>query len=104
MTAETRPMTAGEARSFDRFSVANAVAVEQALDCGCEPYRDVFTYRRWKAQGFQVQRGEMSIRLPLIYARTEKDPETGEERTTRRRGRSAVFCRHQVQPIGEGRE
>ncbi len=104
MQEQTRQMTAVEARSFDRVSVANSVTVQRALDCGCQPYQSVFTYRRWKAQGFQVQRGEKSIRLPLIYARTEKDPETGEERTTRRRGRSAVFCRHQVQPIGEGRE
>ncbi len=104
MQDQTRQMTAAEARTFEHVSVANSVAVLQALDCGCQPYRDVFTYRRWKAQGFQVQRGEKAIRLPLIYARTEKDPETGEERTTRRRGRSAVFCRHQVEPIGEGRE
>ncbi len=98
MQDQTRQMTAGEALSFERYSVANAAAVAEALGCGCEPYRNVFTYRRWKAQGYQVQRGEKSIRLPLIYARTEKDPETGEERTTRRRGRSAVFCRCQVQP------
>lgn len=57
---------------------------------------------RWKAQGFQVQRGEKAIRLPLIYQRTEKDPETGEERSTRRMGRSAVFCRCQVRPIEGG--
>ena len=100
MRTQVRPMTADEARSFDRVSVANAVAVQQALDCGCQPYRSVFTYRRWKAQGFQVQRGEKAIRLPLIYARTEKDPETGEQRTARRRGLSAVFCRCQVQPTG----
>ena len=102
MQEQTRQMTAAEARSFDRVSVANAATVLQALGCGCQPYQDVFTYRHWRALGQQVQRGEKAIRLPLIYARTEKDPETGEERTTRRRGRSAVFCRCQVQPIGEG--
>jgi hypothetical protein len=95
-------MTAEEARSFDSFSVANAVTVEQALPCGCEPYVDVFTYRRWQAQGMQVQRGEKAIRLPLIYQRTEKDPETGEETTARRMGRSAVFCRCQVKPREAG--
>ncbi len=104
MATTTPTFTPETARRFDRYSAANAVAITQALGCNYQPYQDVFTYRRWKAQGFQVQRGEKSIRLPLIYARTEKDPETGEERTTRRRGRSAVFCRHQVQPIGEGRE
>ena len=81
--------------------MANAISVKEALPCGCEPYRDVFTYRRWRAQGFQVQKGQKAIRLPLIYQRTEKDPETGEETTTRRMGRSAVFCRCQVKPIRE---
>ena len=104
MKAETRPMTAGEALSFERYSVANAAAVAEALGCGCRPYQDVFTYRRWRALGQQVQRGEKAIRLPLIYARTETDPETGEQHTRRRMGRSAVFCRCQVQPSGEGRE
>lgn len=90
------------ARHFDRYSVANAVTVKSALACGCEPYVDVFTYRRWQAQGMQVQRGEHAIRLPVIYAREETDPETGETRSRRRFGKSAVFCRHQVKAIGEG--
>jgi len=101
MATNSQKFTPETARHFDRFSVANAVAVKQALPCGCEPYRDVFTYRRWKAQGFQVQRGERAIRLPLVYAREAVDPETGETRSERRLGRSAVFCRHQVKPIGE---
>ena len=99
MTRDTRTFTPETARQFDRFSVANAVTVKEALPCGCEPYVDVFTYKRWKAQGFQVQRGEKAIRLPVIYLRREKDRETGEETTTRRTGRSAVFCRCQVEPI-----
>jgi hypothetical protein len=103
MAISTPTFTPDTARHFDRYSVANAVAVKEALPCGCEPYVDVFTYRRWKAQGFQVQKGEKAIRLPLIYQRTETDPETGKETTTRRTGRSAVFCRCQVRPIREGR-
>ena len=96
MATSRSTFTPETARQFDRFSVANAVAVKQALPCGCEPYVDVFTYKRWKAQGFQVQRGEKAIRLPLIYLRTRADPETGDERQERRMGRSAVFCRCQV--------
>jgi hypothetical protein len=99
MASNRETFTPETARHFDRYSVANAVAVKQSLPCGCEPYRDVFTYLRWKAQGFQVQRGEKAIKLPLIYGRTESDPETGEARTVRRVGRSAVFCRCQVKPI-----
>jgi hypothetical protein len=102
MATSTPTFTPETARRFDRFSVANAVTVKQGLPCGCEPYVDVFTYRRWRAQGFQVQRGEKAIRLPLIYQRRETDPETGKESTTRRVGRSAVFCRCQVRPIREG--
>ena len=103
MASDTRSFTPETARHFDRYSVANAVKVKESLPCGCEPYQDVFTYRRWRAQGYQVQRGEKAIRLPLIYARTERDPDTGEERTERRMGRSAVFCRHQVKPIANRR-
>jgi hypothetical protein len=102
MSTNTPTLTPETAKQFDRYSVANAVTVKQALPCGCEPYVDVFTYRRWQAQGMQVQRGEKAIRLPLIYQRTEKDPETGEETTARRMGRSAVFCRCQVKPKEAG--
>ena len=99
----THAFTPETARQFDRFSVGNAAAITEALSCDCEPYQDVFTYRRWKAQGFQVQRGEKALKLPLIYRRTERDPKTGEEKTSKRVGRSALFCRCQVQRVeGEG--
>ena len=99
MSTSTPTFNPQTARQFDRFSVAHAVTVKESLSCGCEPYVDVFTFNRWRAQGFQVQRGEKAIRLPLIYSRTETDPETGEEHTTQRKGRSAVFCRCQVKAI-----
>ncbi len=99
MSTSTPRFTSETARQFDRFSVANAVTVKRSLPCGCEPYVDVFTYRRWKAQGFQVQRRQKAIKLPLIYKRSETDPKTGEQTETRRIGSSAVFCRCQVNPI-----
>jgi len=104
MSISTPTFTPETARQFDRYCVSNAVTVKQSLPCGCEPYVDVFTYRRWMAQGFQVQKGEKAIRLPLIYKRSERDPETGAETVTRRRGRSAVFCRCQVRPSCGGTE
>jgi len=55
MSTSTPTFTPETARRFDRYSVANAVMLKEALPCGCEPYIDVFTYRRRKAQGFQVQ-------------------------------------------------
>jgi len=101
MASDPHSFTPETARQFDRYSIANAVTVKQSLPCGCEPYVDVFTYSRWKAQGFQVQRGEKAVRLPLIYSRTDTDPQTGEVHTSRRIGRSAVFCRCQVKPVGQ---
>ncbi len=43
MPTSTRTFTSETAREFDRYSVANAVTLKEALPCGCEPYRDVFT-------------------------------------------------------------
>ena len=100
MKRATEQMTADDARRFDGASIPNTIAVLTALECNCQPYQDVFTYNRWKAQGFQVQRGEKSIRLPLFYSREVEDKKTGERRTEKRRGSSAVFCRCQVKPAG----
>jgi hypothetical protein len=104
MSTTTPTLTPETARQFDRYSVSNAVTLKEALPCGCEPYIDVFTYRRWRAQGFHVQKGERAIRLLLIYQRAEKDAKTGEKTVTRRMGRSAVFCRCQVRPSNGGRK
>ena len=104
MGNDSRSMTAAEARQFNTFSVANTIAVESALNCGCEAYRDVFTYNRWKAQGFQVQRGQKAIRLPLVRVVDREDPKTGKTETRRILGRSAVFCRCQVKPIERRRQ
>lgn len=101
MATRTRSFDPETARHFDRFSVANAVTVKQALPCGCEPYQDVFTYNRWKAQGYQVQRGEKALRLPLVKSVTDTDPDTGKESVRRILSRSAVFCRCQVKPARE---
>ena len=100
MSTTTPSFTPETARSFDRYSVANAVAIREALSCDCQPYQDVFTYRRWQAQGYQVQRGQRSIRLPLVKLVERENAETGKVETRRLLTRSAVFCRCQVQPSG----
>ena len=93
----TRPtMTADQATMFPRYSPANAATVKTVLDCGCEPYQDVFTYNRWKAQGYQVMRGQRAVKIPVIVTAENEDGEA-----IRRLWRSAVFCRHQVKRIGE---
>jgi len=90
-------MSAEQARQFDGVSVANYAAAKMAFAaCGCEPYSDVFTFRRWKAQGYYVRRGEHGVRLPIVKTRAYEDRETGEEKTARILGASHVFCRHQV--------
>ena len=89
-------ITAEQAKSFNRYSVANAHQVESRLDCGCQPYRDVYTYIRWQAQGYQVMRGQKAIKLPVIK---EQENEDGEVK--RRFWKAAVFCWHQVKEIGK---
>lgn len=104
-TVNHTPMTAAQATHFDRYSAANVQTVKSALHCGCEPYKDVFTYRRWQALGYQVQKGQKSIKIPIMKAipvTGDTDPVTGDttapgSRTIR--GTGAVFCRCQVQPI-----
>ena len=93
------PLTADQAKRFDRTSTANFQIVALAAaarGCSCEPYVDWFTYRRWQAQGFQVQRGQHGVKLttwiPVI------DKETGEQ-TGKRPRTASVFCRCQVKPI-----
>jgi hypothetical protein len=94
----SQKMSAEQARQFDAISVANYAAAKAAFAaCGCESYADVFTFKRWKAQGYYVRRGEHGVRLPIVKTRAIDDKETGEEKTIRIMGSSHVFCRHQVE-------
>ena len=89
------PMTEEESRTFQGFSVANAARVMLALEqrgCACEPYADVFTFRRWLPQGRVVKKGEKGIPLPVVVE-TEADEEQEERRMLRT---SYVFCRCQT--------
>ncbi len=94
VTATRSTLTAAEAISFNRYSAANASQVQARLSCGCEPYKDVFTYNRWRAQGYQVMRGQKAVKLPIIIEK-EEDGEVKKRFWT-----AAVFCRHQVKAIG----
>lgn len=90
-------MTATEARTFHHMSIANMVQVKSALRCACDPYQDVFTFNRWRAQGFSVRRGEHGIRIATISVHAMEDKQTGEMRQVRRPWTSYVFCRCQVE-------
>ena len=96
MSIETPEMSAEAAREFDHFSVHNAVQAQQACPEGtCEAYSDIFTYRRWRAQGYQVQRGERGTPVITWLAATSSD-ENGDSITVRHATRTVLFCRHQV--------
>ena len=90
-------MTAKQARTFEHgySQVHAAILANAALEKGCQcvPYVDWFTYKRWLAQGFQVQKGEHGIRL-VRFITAEKD---GKKRTFPKR--YSVFCRCQVKEI-----
>ena len=102
MTTETKQskpaMTPTEAVAFEGYSVANALTVTSNLDCGCKPYVDVFTYRRWAAQGYQVQSDQKGIKVPVMSTQRIVDEETGDVTFKTFRKNSALFCKHQVAP------
>lgn len=94
-------MTTNEAKTFtDGYSKSNAAILANIAagnGCSCKPYVDWFTYKRWTAQGFQVQRGQKSTHLPR-YIVVESLHEDGTIKTTTIKKTSCVFCRCQVQP------
>jgi hypothetical protein len=104
MARGTKPtMTAEQARSFERLSALSYAQLADQLECGCEPYRDTFTFGRWRAQGYHVRRGERAYRFQSwieVGNDPDNDPEDGsEDRNPRLIPRMlAVFCRHQVEP------
>ena len=89
-------MTATQATTFDSYSVGNAAYLDSILACGCAPYVDIFTFKRWIAQGLVVRKGQKAIKVPVLKS-TTTDEETQEVKklfTT-----ASLFCRHQVKPI-----
>lgn len=103
---KTQQMTASEAKSFEHgLSKKNYLIVKMLLaskpePCECEPYEDVFTYRRWVAQGFYVVRGSKAIKAPLVRTGSKevKNTTTGkmEKSFWRVLTVSYLFCRCQV--------
>ena len=92
-------LTSEQARTFGRYSVGNAAQVMTALSCGCEPYVDVFTFGRWIAQGYAVQKGQKALRLSVVRESVREDKETGELTVRKVFVAGAVFCRCQVAVI-----
>lgn len=95
---EAHAMTAAQATTFANRSLKHEVILAETADekgCTCAAYRDWFTYRRWQALGFQVQKGEHGVKLTTWITYEDKD---GKERS-RPKG-TTVFCRCQVKPKG----
>jgi hypothetical protein len=88
-------LTSDEARTLDTTLTKNALIVATTLECRCEPYRDVFTFRRWLAQGQAVRQGEKGLRLLYIGNEEQEGPD-GTVEMKRVKSRSVVFCRCQV--------
>ena len=89
-------MSATEALDFRHFSVHNAVQAQLACpEASCEAYRDVFTRRRWRAQGYAVRKGEQGTAIPIWISTTSREDD-GDDKPVQRSKRVFVFCRHQV--------
>ena len=98
-------MTAEQAATFERRSLTNEVILAQAAadrGCDCQAYRDWFTYNRWQAQGYQVQKGEKGVRLTTFLETERTDEKTGKVIKSSRPWSSVVFCRCQVKPKAKG--
>jgi hypothetical protein len=110
-------MTAEDATAFVGFSNSSAAQVIEAIEartaegihasCTCEPYTDTFTFNRWKALGFSVQKGEKALRIATFAecgagksADVPGAEETeGDAKKARLRPVTAfLFCRCQVCP------
>jgi antirestriction protein ArdC len=97
---KTHDMTAEQAVSFRSFSVQNAstlLAEAEKRGCACQPYADWFTYKRWLAQGQQVQKGQHGVKLPVVIESVTTDG-NGKEQVKTFPRMTTVFCRCQVKP------
>lgn len=87
-----------DARTFASYSVRNAAIVRQVLACDCEPYEDVFTMRRWNAQGRKVVKGQRGHAIPVLIPVVYEDEDGTEQYATETRTVN-VFCRCQTEPL-----
>jgi len=94
--AAKNPYTAETAKEFAHHSATNSTTLETISNirgCTCKPYTDWFTYNRWQAQGFQVQKGEHGTKIGVQIVKDENGKEVTQWT------RSTVFCRCQVKEI-----
>jgi len=97
-------MTAQEATQFDGYSMANAMIVSAAAakrGCQCRPYEDWYTYKRWQAQGYQVQRGERGVRLSTFVTMTKTDEDLDDSTESPAQSNSAEFDKGNKVVVGK---
>jgi hypothetical protein len=84
-------------REFSHYSARNAALAQANCPANtCQAYRDIFTYRRWRALGEQVAKGAHGTRL-LTRIPIVRKTDTGEEEIVGSRGKTTVvFCRHHL--------
>ena len=104
---KSKAMTPDEARSFSRYSMANAaialieLKARGVCDGTCNPYKQVFTFNRWLAQGYVPIKGQHGVKLGIIIPTTKIEIKDGKEVVTEggRPWSTTVFCFHQVKPV-----
>ncbi len=92
-------MTAADAQTFSHTSEENALILKNIgmlNGCGCQPYVDWFTLKRWNAQGFKIVKGSKSITIQTFVPLTKLNG-SGKEETITIPHNTHVFCRHQVE-------
>lgn len=89
-----------EAKKFEGFSEVNYEILKETLECDCEPYVDIFTFNRWKAQGYSVMKGQKATKITTIVKREYEDKKSGEKETKTFPKNTSVFCRCQVEKKG----
>jgi hypothetical protein len=86
--------TKKSAQEFKTQSPTNTASVEAVITkvCGCEAYKDVFTYGRWAAQGKSPKK---DVTAHSISTLVEKEGQKPYWHTAK------LFCKHQVQTTQE---
>lgn len=88
-----------EQNGFTHFSIHNAVAAELGCETAeCRAYVDIFTFKRWLAQGYLVKKGEHGTQI-TTWIPISKKQDDGTKKIVGKKPRTVtVFCRHQVEP------
>ena len=76
----TQQMSASEALDFHHFSVHNAVQAQLACpEASCVAYRDIFTARRWRAQGYAVRNAEQGTAITIWIATPSREDDADDK-------------------------